>query len=286
MIGQREESVKMEKFEEDSEDSLFEKLPNLESKSKPNSKVKKSLPPTKNNSSSEILDYENYWSERIYGSKDNDLRTSTKYELPNSNNEGPHLSEKNVTFSELSRKDNVSTNTLEFNPSETVDQKNSSQEDEPEENRHRIESMRQEIKQYQNIINLLRLELKPYRNGKSQDIETEIAKSQQLIQSLKDEIGEYKCKVESMQPEIMRYNRIIDSLKSEISGYKSEKRRVWDEMTQNQQLINSLRMELAEYKNKASITNSASSQYGNIVRSLSSEISRLKHNLDSILQME
>jgi chromosome segregation ATPase len=271
------------------EKTFFEKFPFLDdSNSNPNTNSKKVLPPTQDNDTSDLASYVNYLNELKQGLRDKDIISSTEYELPDYNNVESHTSQKNE-FPESSRESNrISRDLHQFTSSETVEQKKRSNlhKGELEECHHKIESMQDEIKQYQNIINLLRLELKPYRNGKSPDTYLEIAQCQQLIHSLRDEIQEYKCKIESMQPEIMRYNQIIRALKSEIAEFKLGKQQIRSEFTQYQQLINSLRMEIAEYKNKISLTHSVTTQYENLSESLSTEITRLKNNLDSMFQME
>ena len=139
----------------------------------------------------------------------------------------------------------------------------------------------------------------------------EIVVYQQIINSLRAELAEYKSKLDSIQPEIIQYEQAINSLKSELVEYKyRQPQGATNEIPPYLQMINSLRTELAEYKNKMELMASERNQQSNVdllradlrehenrssatlpheiweeddISSLRAEISRLKRNLDLMI---
>ena len=105
-----------------------------------------------------------------------------------------------------------------------------------------------------------------------------VDQSQQLINSLKEELEEYKHKTEAMQTEIKQYQNIINLLRTELEQHRNEKPQATPSaIIQYQQLINSLRGELQEYKYKTEAMQPEISNYQQIIKSLKSEIAGYKH---------
>jgi len=127
---------------------------------------------------------------------------------------------------------------------------------------------------------------------------------------LKQEITEYKSKINAILPEISRYEQTIDSLKTEIAQYKSKQSQTpLEVIPQYQQAIMSLREELAEYKSKLDLMISERNQQSSMdviradlaeykskrnvtqpvvqsdqtIDSLRKEVSRLRENLNLMI---
>src|SRR5438445_285453 len=111
----------------------------------------------------------------------------------------------------------------------------------------------------------------------------EIVQYQQIINSLRAEISEYKSKMGSILPEITRYHQTINSLKKEISEYKNKLDTMISERAQ-QENIDLLRAEIANYNNDpARVSSYGYIEDERILDLLGSDIARLKQNLDSII---
>src|SRR2546425_11080574 len=84
-----------------------------------------------------------------------------------------------------------------------------------------------------------------------EDPSREIVVYQQIINSLRAELAEYKSKLNTINPKIMQYEQNINSLRAEIVEYRNRQPQgMTGEITQYQQTIHSLRAELAEYRNR------------------------------------
>ena len=139
----------------------------------------------------------------------------------------------------------------------------------------------------------------------------EIIVYQQIINSLRAELSEYKSKLNAIQPEIIQYEQAINSLRAELAEYKHRQPQdTTNEISHYLQMINSLRAELAEYKNRMELMVSERNQQNSVdlpqaelreyknrlsatlphevweeedISSLRAEISRLKRNLDLMI---
>ena len=146
--------------------------------------------------------------------------------------------------------------------------------------------------------------------SRSDDILHEIAQYQQIIDSLRAEIHEYKKTLGSISPQITQYQQVIASVKSEIAQYQSKIADITSQNTQYQQIIDSLRVEIYEYQSKPDTVISEQAQHENMdlpgdeieynndspqtlshedtqdeqtLQSLSLHIAKLKRNLESII---
>src|SRR6267143_421052 len=100
--------------------------------------------------------------------------------------------------------------------------------------------------------------------SRSDDILHEIAQYQQIIDSLRAEIYEYKKTLVSISPQIAQYQQVITSVKAEIAQYQSKIADITSQNTQSQQIIDSLRAEIYEYKSKLDTVISEQEQHKNI----------------------
>src|SRR2546425_498322 len=105
---------------------------------------------------------------------------------------------------------------------------------------------------------------------------------QQIINSLRAELAEYKSKLNTINPKIMQYEQNINSLRAEIVEYRNRMELMVSERNQ-QSGVDSLRAELAEHRNRVSTTLSRDVPKDEDFSSLGAEISRLKRNLDLII---
>ena len=148
-----------------------------------------------------------------------------------------------------------------------------------------------------------------HRN-RSDDIFHEIVHYQQIIDSLRAEIYEYKKTLGLVSPQIAQYQQVITSVRAEIAEYQSRLANITSQNTQYQQIIDSLRAEIYEYKSKLDTVISEQAKYKDIdlpskeieynndspstlpyediedeqtLQSLSVHIAKLKRNLDSII---
>ena len=159
------------------------------------------------------------------------------------------------------------------------------------------------------LRNIVAPKMTEYKNRKQQAPANEIPQYQQIINSLRAELAEYKSVVNAIQPEIIQCEEAINSLKAELSDYKSMLDSIRPEIIQYQKAINLLRAELAEYKNGMELMASEKNQRNSFdsqgvkmteyknrfsfapqgvrkeddISSLRAEISRLKRNLDSMI---
>src|SRR2546427_303724 len=115
-----------------------------------------------------------------------------------------------------------------------------------------------------------------------EDPSREIAVYQQIINSLRAEMAEYKSKLNAINPKIMQYEQNINSLRAEIVEYRNRMELMVSERNQ-QSGVDSLRAELAEHRNRVSTTLSRDVPKDEDFSSLGAEISRLKRNLDLII---
>src|SRR2546422_352090 len=115
-----------------------------------------------------------------------------------------------------------------------------------------------------------------------EDPSREIAVYQQIINSLRAEMAEYKSKFNAINPKIMQYEQNINSLRAEIVEYRNRMELMVSERNQ-QSGVDSLRAELAEHRNRVSTTLSRDVPKDEDFSSLGAEISRLKRNLDLII---
>src|SRR5207249_2948757 len=115
-----------------------------------------------------------------------------------------------------------------------------------------------------------------------EDPSREIAVYQQIINSLRAELTEYKSKLNAINPKIMQYEQNINSLRTEIVEYRNRMELMVSERNQ-QSGVDSLRAELAEHRNRVSTTLSRDVPKDEDFSSLGAEISRLKRNLDLII---
>src|SRR2546426_181052 len=115
-----------------------------------------------------------------------------------------------------------------------------------------------------------------------EDPSREIAVYQQIINSLRAELTEYKSKLNAINPKIMQYEQNINSLRAEIVEYRNRMELMVSERNQ-QSGVDSLRAELAEHRNRISTTLSRDVPKDEDFSSLGAEISRLKRNLDLII---
>ena len=145
--------------------------------------------------------------------------------------------------------------------------------------------------------------------SRSDDILHEIVQYQQIIDSLRAEIYEYKKILGSISPQITQYQQVITSVKSEIAQYQSKITDITSQNTQYQQIIDSLSAEIYEYQSKPDTMISEQAQHENMdlprdeieynndsprtlshediedeqtLESLSIHIAKLKRNLDLI----
>ena len=148
--------------------------------------------------------------------------------------------------------------------------------------------------------------------NRSDDIFHEIAQYQQIIDSLRAEIYEYKKTLGSISPQIAQYQQVITSVKAEIAQYQSKIADITSQNTQYQQIIDSLRAEIYEYQSKSETVISEQPQDKNMdlpseeieynndsphtlshddiqdeqtLQSLSVHIAKLKRNLESIVDV-
>jgi len=115
-----------------------------------------------------------------------------------------------------------------------------------------------------------------------EDPSREIVVYQQIINSLRAELAEYKSKLNTINPKIMQYEQNINSLRAEIVEYRNRMELMVSERNQ-QSGVDSLRAELAEHRNRVSTTLSRDVPKDEDFSSLGAEISRLKRNLDLII---
>ena len=115
-----------------------------------------------------------------------------------------------------------------------------------------------------------------------EDPSRDIAVYQQIINSLRAELAEYKSKLNTINPKIMQYEQNINSLRAEIVEYRNRMELMISERNQ-QSGVDSLRAELAEHSNRVSTTPSRDVPKDEDFSSLGTEISRLKRNLDLII---
>src|SRR5439155_2933413 len=115
-----------------------------------------------------------------------------------------------------------------------------------------------------------------------EDPSRDIAVYQQIINSLRAELAEYKSKLNTINPKIMQYEQNINSLRAEIVEYRNRQPQgMAGEITQYQQTINSLRAELAEYRNRMELMVSERNQQSG-VDSLRAELAEYKSKLNTI----
>jgi len=115
-----------------------------------------------------------------------------------------------------------------------------------------------------------------------EDTSREIVVYQQIINSLRAKLTEYKDKLNAINPKIMQYEQNINSLRAEVVEYRNRMELMVSERNQ-QSSVDSLRAELAEHRNRVSATRSRDVPKGEDFSSLGAEISRLKRNLDLIV---
>ncbi|HET6457331.1 MAG TPA: hypothetical protein VFG24_00425 [Nitrosopumilaceae archaeon] len=160
--------------------------------------------------------------------------------------------------------------------------------------------------------NHVQTSVKVNKDSNIQNVQSnEIMLDDKTIDSLKQDIIEYKTKLNAIQPEISRYEQTIHSLKAELAEYKNRQSQTpLEVIPQYQQAIISLREELAEYKNKLDLMISEKNQQSNMdvlraelaeykskrnvmqpevvqsdqaIDSLRKEVLRLKENLNSMI---
>jgi len=113
-----------------------------------------------------------------------------------------------------------------------------------------------------------------------EDPSREIAVYQQIINSLRAEMAEYKSKFNAINPKIMQYEQNINSLRAEIVEYRNRQPQgMAGEITQYQQTINSLRAELAEYRNRMVLMVSERNQQSG-VDSLRAELAEYRNRME------
>ena len=176
----------------------------------------------------------------------------------------------------------------EFNPKNTIEATNKINESpqpiipKTADNDRQQEDPSREIAVYQQIINSLRAELAEYKS-KLNTINPKIMQYEQNINSLRAEIVEYRNRQpQGMAGEITQYQQTINSLRSELAEYRNRMELMVSERNQ-QSGVDSLRAELAEHRNRVSTTLSRDVPKEEDFSSLGAEISRLKRNLDLII---
>src|SRR2546425_500310 len=119
------------------------------------------------------------------------------------------------------------------------------------------------------------------RKSRYDDVYHEIAQYQQIIDSLRTEVSEYKNKLDNTLSQSTQYQQNIDSLKAEIAQYKNKLDSVISERAQkkNTELP---RQEVYEDKNTHAQTSSGAAQDELILHSLGTDIAKLKKDLESI----
>ena len=177
----------------------------------------------------------------------------------------------------------------EFNPKNTIEATTDKINESPQpiipktaDNDRQQEDPSREIAVYQQIINSLRAEMAEYKS-KFNAINPKIMQYEQNINSLRAEIVEYRNRQpQGMAGEITQYQQTINSLRAELAEYRN--RMVLMVSERNQQSgVDSLRAELAEHRNRVSTTLSRDVPKDEDFSSLGAEISRLKRNLDLII---
>ena len=177
----------------------------------------------------------------------------------------------------------------EFNPKNTIEATTDKINESPQpiipktaDNDRQQEDPSREIAVYQQIINSLRAELAEYKS-KLNTINPKIMQYEQNINSLRAEIVEYRNRQpQGMAGEITQYQQTINSLRAELAEYRNRMELMVSERNQ-QSGVDSLRAELVEHRNRVSTTLSRDVPKDEDFSSLRAEISRLKRNLDLII---
>src|SRR3989442_1654178 len=119
------------------------------------------------------------------------------------------------------------------------------------------------------------------RKSRYDDVYHEIAQYQQIIDSLRAEVSEYKSNLGNILSDNIQYEQVIESLVDEVTQYKNKRDSVISERAQkkNTELP---RQEVYEDKNTHAQTSSGAAQDELILHSLGTDIAKLKKDLESI----
>src|SRR5438445_652928 len=133
------------------------------------------------------------------------------------------------------------------------------------------------------------------RKSRYDDVYHEIAQYQQIIDSLRAEVSEYKSNLGNILSDNIQYEQVIESLVDEVTEYKSKLGLISSEIAQYKNKLDSViseraqkkntelpRQEVYEDKNTHAQTSSGAAQDELILHSLGTDIAKLKKDLESI----